>query len=223
MKLFIRQLDTFPPPESTGAEGVLQVSDEISVERLLEAYSFGIFPWPYEGYPILWFSPAERGVIDFARFHCPRSLKKWMGRQELRFTWNARFADVIGQCQRSLRPGQAGTWITPKLKKAYIEFHQAGYAHSMECWSGEELIGGLYGVYVGGVFCGESMFYKRPNASKACLVHAAEFLRANGLEWMDTQMITPTVEQLGGRLISRAEFLERLEASKKRAKRIDFH
>src|SRR5262249_34579362 len=149
---------TFPNPEETGPEGVLQVSDDLSVDRLLEAYSFGIFPWPYQGYPVLWFSPVDRGVIDFKKFHCPRSLQKWMKQHELRFTWDTHFEDVITQCQRSPRPGQTGTWITAKLKRAYLAFHQAGYAHSLECWSGGDLIGGVYGVYVAGVFCGESMF-----------------------------------------------------------------
>lgn len=195
-------------------EGLVQVSDVISVERLLEAYSFGIYPWPMEGYPILWFSPPERGVLDFSEFHIPRSLLKWLKSHPLRFTWNTKFKTVIENCQKAPRPGQSGTWITPKLKKAYIDFHKAGYAHSLEAWRDGELVGGLYGVYVAGVFCGESMFFKETNASKACLVYLVETLRERGVGWMDTQMVTPTIELFGGKNISRAEFLERLEKAK---------
>lgn len=222
MKLFAQELRSFPSPEKTGPEGILQVSDEISVDRLREAYSFGIFPWPSEGYPILWFSPLARGVIDFEKFHQPRSLQKWMRQNDMRFSWNKRFKTVIEHCQRSPRPGQNGTWITPRLKRAYIEFHEAGYAHSLECWRGGDLIGGFYGVYVGGAFCGESMFYLESNASKACLVYLVEFLKKAGLTWIDVQMVTPTVEQMGGHLISRREFLNRLEESKATAQAIAF-
>lgn len=222
MRLFAAERRSFPDPEETGPEGILQISDDISVDRLREAYSFGIFPWPTEGYPILWFCPPERGVIDFADFHQPRSLQKWMRQNDIRFSWNQRFETVIESCQRSPRPGQSGTWITPRLKRAYIEFHKAGYAHSLECYRGGDLIGGLYGVYVAGVFCGESMFFRESNASKACLVHLAEFLSAAGLTWMDVQMVTPTIEQMGGRLISRREFLQRLESSRGSARAIAF-
>jgi leucyl/phenylalanyl-tRNA--protein transferase len=222
MKLFAPELRSFPSPEETGPEGILQVSDDISVDRLREAYSFGIFPWPAEGYPILWFSPLERGVIDFANFHQPKSLAKWMRQNDLRFTWNQRFKTVIEHCQRTPRPGQSGTWITPRLKHAYVEFHEAGYAHSLECWRGGDLIGGMYGVYVGGAFCGESMFYLESNASKACLVYLVEFLADAGLSWVDVQMVTPTVEQMGGHLITRREFLSRLEAGKSSAQAISF-
>lgn len=222
MKLFTPELRSFPAPEDSGPEGIVQVSDDISVDRLREAYSYGIFPWPAEGYPILWFSPPERGVIDFKNFHQPRSLQKWMRGHDIRFTWNQRFKTVIENCQRAPRPGQSGTWITPRLKRAYVEFHEAGYAHSLECWRGPNLIGGLYGVYVGGVFCGESMFYLESNASKACLVHAVQFLSAAGLTWMDVQMVTPTVEQMGGHLISRHDFLKRLAKSRQTAQAISF-
>jgi leucyl/phenylalanyl-tRNA--protein transferase len=222
MKLFASELKTFPPPEQSGPEGLLQVSNNISVERLLEAYSFGIFPWPTEGYPILWFSPQERGVVDFKNVHTSRSLAKWMRQNDLRFTWDSRFATVIECCGRAPRSGQSGTWITPRLKRAYINFHEAGYAHSLECWRAGELIGGLYGVYVAGAFCGESMFFLESNASKACLVYLVEFLEAHGLTWFDTQMVTPTIEHMGGKTISQSEFLSRLERAKLVAKPISF-
>lgn len=214
-KMFTQTRRIFPSPELTTPEGLIAVSDIITTEALLEAYSFGIYPWPMEESPMLWFSPPERGVIEFADFHAPRSLQKWMRQEKLEFTWNTRFTDVIESCKQAPRPGQGGTWITEGLRRAYIEFHREGYAHSLECWSGGELIGGMYGVYVAGVFCGESMFYKKSNASKACLVYSVDFLGKRGLTWMDTQMLSPTVEAMGGRAIPRAEFLARLEDAKR--------
>lgn len=223
MKLYADRLETFLPPERALDEGLVDVSDHISVERLLEAYSFGIFPWPQDGFPILWFSPVERGVLDFDRLHVPHSLSKWCKKTTgLEFTWNQAFDDVITACAASARPGQAGTWITPKMKDAYLDFHRAGYAHSFECWRDGELIGGIYGVYVAGVFCGESMFHRVPNASKISLVHLVQELKAQGLKWIDIQMLTPVTKALGGRMISRKEFLDRLEESKRVAKPLHF-
>jgi leucyl/phenylalanyl-tRNA---protein transferase len=222
VKLFASSLESFPSPMDAGPEGLVAVSETISTQMLLEAYSFGIFPWPMSNSPTLWFSPEERGIIDFADFHEARSLRKWIRQANVRFTWNRHFSSVIGHCQRSPRPGQTGTWITPRLKKAYNEFHEAGYAHSLECWREGELIGGLYGVYVAGAFCGESMFFLEPNASKACLVYLVEFLGDHGLSWFDTQMITPTIESMGGKTISRADYLARLEAAKSVARPILF-
>jgi leucyl/phenylalanyl-tRNA--protein transferase len=214
MKLFTPQLRTFPDPRRTLDDGILDLSDDLRVERLLEAYSFGIFPWPHEDLPTLWYCPVERGVIDFSEFHVPRSLQKFMGKHPFRMSFDRCFDVVIEACAQRRRPGQRGTWITPKLLKAYKAFHQAGYAHSLEVWEDDSLVGGLYGVYVGGVFCGESMFFIRPNASKVALVTLVEFLRAHGLLWMDIQMVTPALAGFGGKYISRDDFLQRLELSK---------
>jgi leucyl/phenylalanyl-tRNA--protein transferase len=215
MKLFAERLETFLPPDRALEEGLVDVSDNISVERLLEAYSFGIFPWPQEGFPILWFSPKERGVLEFKDLHVPKSLAKWRKRNsELTLTWNQAFVDVISACARVPRPGQSGTWITSKLKAAYVDFHHAGYAHSLECWRENELVGGIYGVYVAGVFCGESMFHREANVSKLCMVQLVKALKSMGLKWMDIQMLTPVTEALGGKLIARKEFLSWLAKSK---------
>jgi leucyl/phenylalanyl-tRNA--protein transferase len=212
-KLFSERRETFPDPRNAW-EGVVELSDDLRVERLLEAYSFGIFPWPQGNLPTLWCSPERRGVLDFSEFHVARSLRKAARQNEFTFTFNRAFRDVIEGCAGVQRPGQAGTWITKKMLRAYLDFYSAGYAHSLEVWLDEALVGGLYGVFVAGVFCGESMFFRIPNASKLALVHLVDFLRGAGLTWMDIQMVTPVLESFGGKYISREEYLGRLESAK---------
>lgn len=222
MKLFANELKSFPDPRHSLDEGIVDLSDDLRVERLLEAYSFGIFPWPHQDLPTLWYCPEQRGILDFAEFHIPRSLQKFLHKTPFRHTFDTCFETVIESCARAPRPNQSGTWITSKLLRAYKEFHKKGYAHSIEVWDGGDLVGGLYGVYVAGVFCGESMFYRRPNASKFALIKLIEFLDANGVAWMDIQMVTPLMQQFGGKYIPRASFLARLEASKVKAHPILF-
>jgi leucyl/phenylalanyl-tRNA---protein transferase len=211
---FTRERRYFPDPHYTLADGLVMVGGELNLETLLEAYSFGIFPWPHEDYPLLWFSPVQRGVLDFANLHWPRSFQKFLRQHAYRLTCNLAFADVMAACSQVPRPGQNGTWITPEISAAYLEFHRAGYAHSVECWEGDVLVGGLYGVYVAGVFAGESMFFHKPNTSKLCLWWLIERLRDQGHSWMDTQMVTENLKTLGGCYIKRDEFLERLEVAK---------
>lgn len=201
----------FPDPRNALDEGLVDVRDDVSVEILLEAYRNGIFPWPQEGLPLLWFSPPERGVLDFADLHISRSLKKVLRWSEFEISFDQDFERVMSECQSQPRPGQTGTWITDKLIRAFLEFHQAGYAHSVECWQAGRLVGGLYGVLVDNVFCGESMFFHKPDASKVALVFLIEKLKAAGLEWMDIQMVTPVLKGFGGKYISRDEYLKRLE------------
>jgi leucyl/phenylalanyl-tRNA--protein transferase len=222
MKLFVTQRTSFPDPESSLDDGIVDLSDDLRVERLLEAYSFGIFPWPHEDLPTIWFCPKERGVLDFKDFHIPKSLDKFYRKKPYRCTFNQRFDEVIEACAKVPRPHQHGTWITPKLVAAYKAFHRAGYAHSIECWEGEKLVGGLYGVYVGGVFSGESMFYWADNASKVCLIELVNFLKGRGLEWIDIQMVTPLLESFGGKYLSRREYLARVEKAKMSARPIKF-
>ena len=218
MKLFAERRTTFPDPESGLDEGVVDLSDDLRIERLLEAYSFGIFPWPHEDLPTIWFCPKDRGVLDFADFHIPKSLEKVHRKKTFHCTFNQRFNEVIEACAKIPRPHQTGTWITPKLVDAYKAFHKAGYAQSVECWLGDRLVGGLYGVYVAGVFSGESMFHWEDNASKICLVELIAALKANGIEWMDIQMVTPVLEGMGGKYISRKDYLARVEKAKRTAK-----
>ena len=165
---------------------------------------------------MLWFSPEKRGVIDFSDLHVSRSLEKEQKRQEYTFTLDKNFEQVIEACQSQPRKNQQGTWIVPELKNAYVKFHEAGYAHSVECWRGGDLVGGIYGVFVEGVFSGESMFHELPNVSKLAFLFLVKHLQSRGLDWMDIQMITPVTENLGGKYISREEFLQRIEKSQHR-------
>lgn len=198
------------PEES---DGLVYIGGNLQVETLVQAYSMGIFPWPLEeAYPLFWFCPEPRGVLDFDDLHVPKSLAKLRRKNVYRITFNQAFARVMEECAKQPRPGQEGTWIVPALLPAYEEFHREGYAHSVEVWRGEALVGGLYGVSVKGVFSGESMFHLEPNTSKLALLAMAEKLRSLGLHWMDIQMITPVTELLGGHYISRRDFLVRLRA-----------
>lgn len=222
MRLFTERLSHFPHPSDTTFEGLLVVDDRISSEILLEAYSFGIFPWPQDDLPLLWFSPPERGVLCFDDYHVSRSFEKFLRKSTYKVTFNQAFEQVIRNCQKSFRPDQQGTWITEGLLRAYLEFHQQGYAHSVECWSGDRLVGGMYGVYVGGVFCGESMFYIEPNTSKLCLHNMVLFLKSQNLRWMDVQMVTPLLESFGAKYIRRQVFQKWLEDSRSTARAISF-
>jgi leucyl/phenylalanyl-tRNA---protein transferase len=198
-------------PRISTPEGITAIGGKLSTKTLKEAYSKGIFPWPQEGLPILWFSPDQRGVLDFKDFHISESLKKFTHKNsDLKFTSDEAFSEVIELCRRQIRPGQESTWITPEMKSAYTEFHKDGFAHSMECWRDNQLVGGIYGVEVNGVFSGESMFFKVPNASKLCFWKLVEKLKSQGHTWMDIQMVTPVTKAFGGKYISREEYLNRL-------------
>jgi leucyl/phenylalanyl-tRNA--protein transferase len=203
----------FPDPRNTGPEGLLALGGDLSAETLLLAYRQGIFPWPIEGAPALtWFCPPERGVIDFAELHIPRSLKLFRKKSPYRYSFDQAFERVIDHCQAAYRRDQPGTWITPEMREAYVEFNREGYAHSVEAWDTVtgELVGGLYGVYFKGAFAGESMFHTAPNASKLALLHLIDSLQAHGITWMDIQVMTPHMKALGAKLISRDDFLDRL-------------
>lgn len=205
----------FPDPRAAGEDGLLCIGGDLKVETLLDAYSHGIFPWPQEGLPLLWFSPSRRGVLDFRDLHWPKRFLREMKseNQNARFqiTFDKAFREVIHACAAIPRTHETGTWILPPIEGAYTRFHEAGYAHSVECWENGQLVGGLYGVFVKGVFSGESMFHTVTGASKRCLFALIEKLEASGLDFLDTQMVTPVLETFGGTYISRDEFLKRLE------------
>jgi leucyl/phenylalanyl-tRNA---protein transferase len=207
---------TFPDPREATPEGVVAVGGRPEPEFLLEAYRRGIFPWPVEGYPLLWFSPPERAILVFEELHVPRSLARERRRSRFRFTFDEAFGRVVRACAEVERPHEDGTWITPAMVRGYEKFHRLGHAHSVEVWEGGELVGGLYGVDAGGAFAGESMFRLRPNASKLALLHLVEHLRARGLGWLDIQVLTPHMEAFGARLVPREEFLERLARALRR-------
>ncbi|MNK06227.1 Leucyl/phenylalanyl-tRNA--protein transferase [compost metagenome] len=207
----------FPDPRDTLAEGIIAVGGKLDVETLYTAYSLGVFPWPQPDYPMLWFSPERRGILDFKDFHVPESLRRFKRKHPLLdFSINKDFHRVIEECAKQPRPGQEGTWILPAMKRAYLEFYKAGFCLSIEVRENNILIGGLYGVLVEGVFSAESMFYKKPNVSKLALWYLIEYLQQNGHEWMDIQMVTPVAASMGGKYVEREVFLEMLEERHRR-------
>jgi leucyl/phenylalanyl-tRNA--protein transferase len=201
----------FPDPQQAGPEGIIAVGGDLHPESLLLAYQQGIFPWPIEGVGLAWFCPDPRAIIEFADLHIPRSLKKFLKKTQYEWTIDHCFPKVIDICGQQLRKGQQGTWITPGLNRAYKEFYRLGYAHSVEVWEKENLIGGVYGVSVHGVFSAESMFYKKPNASKLALLYLIDHLQSRNSTWMDIQMATPHMRRLGAKEIPRKEFLKKLK------------
>ncbi len=190
---------------------VVAFGTPLNVENVREAYKKGIFPWHTEGIPLPWHCPEWRAVLEFDDLRIPRSLEKERRKGGLTFTIDQDFRGVIRECSLVHRPGQRGTWITPEFEQVYTDLYKQGMAHSVEAWNANgELVGGLYGVDAGGVFCGESMFYRVPNASKLALLHLIDHLRSRGSTWLDTQVITPHLEALGAKEIERCEFLHKL-------------
>lgn len=200
----------FPDPRVADAEGLVAVGGDLSVPRLLLAYRSGIFPWTVN--PVSWWSPNPRAIFELERFHVPRSLAKFLRRAPFEVTCNRAFRRVVEGCATP-GPGRGGSWITADFIDAYTQLHKAGHAHSIECWRAGELVGGIYGVSMGGLFAGESMFHRATNASKVALHHLVARLRERGFALFDIQMITPATRQLGAIEISRDEYLERLAAA----------
>ncbi|HZH90370.1 MAG TPA: leucyl/phenylalanyl-tRNA--protein transferase [Pyrinomonadaceae bacterium] len=207
----------FPDPREAPFGDIVAVGGNLHPLNLRRAYARGIFPWPVEGWPLTWFSPQERSIIEFDNLKVPRSLSKIRRRAPYRFTIDAAFHEVILSCARVKRADEQGTWITPDMFRAYCRLHELGHAHSVEAWEGDSLVGGLYGVDAGGAFAGESMFYLRPNASKLALLHLVDHLRQRGLDWLDIQVMTPHMRAFGAREITRGEFLEKLAAARSRS------
>lgn len=198
--------------------GVVALGGELSADTLAGAYRRGIFPWPHTGLPMCWFCPDPRAILDFGDLHVPKSLQKERKKARFTFTLNTAFARVVRECRTAKRPEQGGTWITAPMVAAYERLHEAGIAHSVEAWNETgELAGGLYGVDSGGVFTGESMFYREDYASKLCLLFLVEHLRERGGDWLDIQMMTPHFEQLGAKEIPRTAFLARLGETQTRS------
>jgi leucyl/phenylalanyl-tRNA--protein transferase len=214
-------LSRFPDPRySQTYEGILAVGGELTAESLLDAYTHGIFPWPMDGYPLTWFCPEERAVLDFADLHIPRSLAKERRRARFHFTIDKDFVGVINNCSTMFRSDQNGTWITPEMIDAYCQFHKQGHAHSVEAWEGDSLVGGLYGVDAGGTFTGESMFHLQPYASKLALWFLIEHLKIRGVNWLDAQVMSPHMEALGAKTIERDDFLDLLANTQSRGLRL---
>ena len=212
-------MSTFPDPRYAPSD-VVAMGEDLRVETLREAYRKGIFPWPHDGLPLPWFSPRRRAVIFFDELHVGRSLRKAQKRAELTFTIDRDFPAVIAECAAADRPDQDGTWIAPAMIAAYTRLHETGDAHSVEVWEGGTLVGGLYGVDCGGLFTGESMFHRRSEASKLALLFLIEHLRERGATLLDCQVMTPHMEALGAREISRARVLDALAEGQARGIRI---
>jgi len=202
----------FPPP-SLAEDGLLAVGGDLGPERLLLAYASGIFPWYDEGQPILWHSPDPRMVLESASLHVPKSLEKRMRKGPYRLTLDAAFREVIEGCAAVLRPEGPGTWITPEMIGAYVEHHVRGFAHSCEAWEGEILAGGLYGVSLGAAFFGESMFARRPDASKIAFAALVRQLAAWDIGLVDCQVYTEHLERFGAEEWPRDRYLEALRAA----------
>ena len=197
-------------------EGVVAIGGPLTTTNLLRAYCNGIFPWPVNERILPWCCPEERAILEFTDLHVPRRLERLRRQSDLHITLDQAFAQVITRCATVKRNGESGTWITPGMIDAYVEFHKEGHAHSVEVWDDSELVGGLYGVSACGTFAGESMFTLRPNASKLALLFLIDHLKKQGLDWIDIQQLTPHMEALGAKEIPRKEFLEKLFETQRR-------
>jgi leucyl/phenylalanyl-tRNA--protein transferase len=209
----IFQLDEqlwFPPVEYAEEDGLLAVDGDLSPERLLLAYQSGIFPWYNEEDPILWWSPNPRMVLYPSELKVSKSMQQVLRSNRFKVTVDTAFGQVIAACGSAIRDGQPGTWIVPEMIAAYTRLHIMGYAHSVEVWRNNQLVGGLYGLGLGKVFCGESMFSLESNASKTGFITLVQWLQKRGFHFIDCQTHTPHLESLGARQIPRELFLDEL-------------
>ncbi|KRB54399.1 leucyl/phenylalanyl-tRNA--protein transferase [Flavobacterium sp. Root186] len=202
----------FPPVSEADEEGILAVGGDLSPERLKLAYSNGIFPWFNEGESILWWAPDPRMVLFLDELIVSKSMRNILNRNVFTVTFNTSFKDVILNCQKILRDGQDGTWISDEMIEAYGELHKQGIAKSVEVWQDEVLVGGLYGIDLGHVFCGESMFSKVSNASKVGFIYLVNHLKKENYKLLDCQVYNPHLDSLGCREIDRDEFMSILKS-----------
>jgi len=202
----------FPPVSKANPDGILAIGGDLSIERLLLAYKSGIFPWYEEGEPIYWWSPNPRMVLFFDELVVSKSMRNILNRNIYTVTYNQNFRDVIANCQNIKRKDQNGTWITNDLIEAYCKLNEMGIAISVEVWQNNELVGGLYGIDLGHIFCGESMFSKVSNASKVAFIALASQLKCAGHKILDCQVYNKHLESLGCREIDRTDFMELLKS-----------
>jgi len=206
----------FPPPELANPEGLLAIGGDLSPQRLLEAYASGIFPWYDEDDPIMWWSPDPRMVLFPEEFKRYKNLRRLVQSRKFTITMDTDFVGVIKACSHAERKGQeGGTWITKAMQQAYIRLFALGYAHSVECWLNNELAGGLYGVALGKIFFGESMFHYVTDASKVALWYLVDYLLENNFKLIDVQQDTPHLRSLGARLMPRKDFIKILEDNRR--------
>ncbi|MBK8830090.1 MAG: leucyl/phenylalanyl-tRNA--protein transferase [Saprospiraceae bacterium] len=197
----------FPHPILREPDGLMAVGGDLSPERLLLAYRWGIFPWYHEGQPILWWWLAPRLMVRPGDVHISHSVRNYINQKKYKVTFDQDFTTVMQRCSSVKRVGQEGTWIMPEMIDAYTTLHQLGYAHSVEVWEGDQLVGGLYGIALGKIFFGESMFAEKPNASKVGFVTLAQHLDKKGFLWIDCQQDTPHMRTLGADLVEEDDFL----------------
>jgi leucyl/phenylalanyl-tRNA--protein transferase len=202
----------FPPVHQASAEGIVAIGGDLSPERLMLAYRSGIFPWFEDDEPILWWSPSERMVLLFPELKISKSMRNIINRGMFKITWNTAFEQVIKNCRSIKRDGQPGTWITPEMVTAYCRLHELGYAKSVEVWQDDELVGGLYGIDLGHIFCGESMFSKVSNASKIAFIALAQKLERENYRLLDCQVYNDHLDSLGACEILREDFMEILQS-----------
>lgn len=202
-----------PDPQRADLDGVVGVGADLQPTTLVAAYRHGVFPWPHEGMPLPWFCPDPRAVFDVDAIHVSRSLRRTLRRSGWTSTVDAAFAEVVDACGEGR---DDGTWITAEMAAAYHRLHETGWAHSLEVWDGDDLVGGVYGVLVGGIFTGESMFHRADDASKVALVDLCARLDEAGASWLDAQLPTPHLRSMGAETWPRAVFLRRLEAVRDR-------
>ncbi|MDL2207856.1 leucyl/phenylalanyl-tRNA--protein transferase [Desulfovibrio sp. OttesenSCG-928-F20] len=202
----------FPDPFEAEPDGLLAIGGSLSPHRLVAAYCAGIFPWYHDDSPPLWWTPDPRCILLPEEFHLPRSLARTLKKGLFNFSFDKAFEDVIRACAGP-RGDYDGTWLVPEMIEAYITLHKLGLAHSVEAWRDGRLVGGLYGLALGGAFFGESMFFKEPDASKAAFAHLMDALTQKAFTLVDCQQVTANMLRFGARAVSRAEFMERLAAA----------
>ena len=202
----------FPPVTETDFSGILAVGGDLSTERLLLAYNSGIFPWFEDGEPITWWAPDPRMVLLLDELIISKSMRNVLNRNMFTVTFNRDFRAVITNCQTIKREGQNGTWITDDMIEAYCKLHELGHAQSVEVWQDDQLVGGLYGVDLGHIFCGESMFAKVSNASKVAFIKLVEYLKANNYLLLDCQVYNEHLESLGAFEVNRESFMKVLKS-----------
>lgn len=204
----------FPPVEQADEHGLLALGGDLELESLLLAYTRGIFPWPIsDEYPLAWFSPDPRGILAFDKLHISKSLRKFLKKNPYEIRFNTNFDAVIMNCAKVPRSDNQGTWITEDIINSYINLHKQGFAYSVETYLDNVLVGGVYGVCINRFYSGESMFHTADNASKVALIALLYQLKQKDIGWLDTQMVTPVVESLGGVEIDREIYLKMLAIS----------
>jgi leucyl/phenylalanyl-tRNA--protein transferase len=202
----------FPPVSEANSDGILAIGGDLSPERLLLAYKSGIFPWFEEGEPIFWWSPNPRMVLFLDELVVSKSMRNILNRNIFKVSFNQNFREVISNCQKIKRDGQNGTWITNDMIEAYCKLNELGIAKSVEVWQNEKLVGGLYGIDLGNVFCGESMFSKVSNASKVAFIVLVNQLKKDNYKVLDCQVYNEHLESLGCREIDRTDFMKILKS-----------